>query len=91
MPFPKRTFTAMDLVPGQIYSVITEFKDYDGIIHSVGERWRFVEKNFLPYEDGLTLLVERDGRNVPFRLQWRVETQGHIIDKFSDFVEEANP
>jgi hypothetical protein len=86
---PKRNFTAVDLVAGRIYSVIAEFRDYDGIIHSVGERWRFVGKNFLPYEDGLTLLVESDGRNVPIRLQWRAETQGQIIDKFSDFVEEA--
>lgn len=85
----KRRFTAVDLVPGQTYSVIAEFTDYDGIIHPVGERWRFVEKNFLPYEDGLTLVMERNGKNVPFRLQWRAEAQAEIIDNFSDFVEEA--
>jgi hypothetical protein len=82
-------FTAADLVPGQAYRVITEFKDYDGIIHPVGERWRFVGKNFLPYEDGLTLIVEKNGQNVPFRLQWRAEAQGQIIDNFSDFVKEV--
>jgi len=32
--------------------------------------------------------VERDGREVPFRLQWRAETQGSIVDSFSDVVEE---
>jgi hypothetical protein len=69
--------------------VITTFKDYDGIIHPVGESWRFVAKDFLPYDDGLTLYVERDGQNVPLRLQWRAETQGQIIDSFSDFVEEV--
>jgi len=88
MSLPKRKFTAADLIPGQTYCVITTFKDYDGIIHPVGECWRFVGKNFLPYDDGLSLLVERNGQNVPFRLQWRAETQGQIIDDFSDFVEE---
>jgi hypothetical protein len=87
MSFSKRNFTAADLVPGQEYRVITEFKDYDGIIHPVGERWGFVEKNFLPYEDGLTLIVKRNGQTVSIRLQWRTETQGQIIDHFSDFVE----
>jgi len=47
-----------------------------------------VGKDFLPYEDGLTLYVEKNGQAVPFRLQWRAETQGQIIDEFSDFVEE---
>ena len=89
MSYPKRKFTAVDLVPGQTYHVVKEFIDYDGIPHPVGERWRFVGKDFLPYEDGLTLFVEKNGRTVPFRLQWRAETQGQIIDQFSDFVEEV--
>ena len=89
MSFSKQTFTAADLVTGQTYTVITAFKDYDGIIHPIGETWRFLEKNFLPYEDGLTLIVKRNGQTVPFRLQWREETQGQIIDHFSDFVEEV--
>ena len=87
MSVPKRRFTAADLFPGQTYRVITAFKDYDGIIHAVGERWRFVGKNFLPYEDGLTLLVEMNGQNVSLRLQWREETQGQVIDNFSEHVE----
>jgi hypothetical protein len=88
MPSPKRKFTASDLVPGKTYRVISAFKDYDGIIHPIGEYWRFVQKNFLPYEDGMSLFVEKDGENISFRLQWRTETQGQIIDDFSDFVEE---
>jgi len=88
MSSPKRKFTGADLVPGRTYSVVKTFNDYDGIPHPIGERWRFVGKDFLPYEDGLTLYVEKNGRTVPFRLQWRAETQGQIIDEFSDFVEE---
>jgi hypothetical protein len=86
---PKRTFTAADLIPGKRYRVVVAFIDYDGIPHPVGETWRFVAEDFLPYDDGLTLHVERDGRQVPFRLQWRQETQGRIIDQFSDLVEES--
>jgi hypothetical protein len=87
MPVSKRKFTAADLTPGRTYRVVTTFKDYDGIIHAVGERWRFVSKDFLPYEDGLTLLIEMDGRSTSIRLQWREETQGPVIDTFSDHVE----
>ena len=84
---PKRKFTAADLTPGKEYRLVAPFGDYDGIPHPIGESWRFLAKNFLPYEDGLTLYVERDGRKEQLRLQWREETQGHVIDCFSDFVE----
>jgi hypothetical protein len=83
-----RRFTAADPTPGRKYRVVAAFVDYDGIPHPIGESWRFLSKNFLPYDDGLTLCVERDGREVPFRLQWRAETQGNIIDGFSELVEE---
>jgi hypothetical protein len=82
MSSPKRKFTAADLVSGRTYSVIKSFTDSDGIIHPVGEQWRFVEKNFVPYDDGLSLFVERDGQKTQFRLPWRDETQGQIIDEF---------
>jgi len=89
MSFAKRKFTAADLVYGRTYTVVKVFMDYDGIIHSIGERWRFVEKDFLPYDDGLTLHIERKGRAETIRLQWREETQGQIIDCFSEYVEEV--
>jgi hypothetical protein len=88
MSYRKRKFIATDIKPGQTYRVIKEFKDFDGILHSIGESWRFVEKNFLPYDDGLSLFVEKDGQKVQFRFQWREESQAGIIDNFSDFVEE---
>lgn len=89
MSSPKRKFTAAELVPGKVYCVAVSFTDYDGKLHQVGENWRFVSKNFLPYEDGLTLFIEQNGESASIRLQWRDETQGHIIDNFSDFVEEV--
>ncbi len=88
MSLPQRKFTASELIPGKTYRVTTAFEDYDGIIHSVGESWRFAGKDFLPYDDGLTLYIEKGEKPVPFRLQWRPETQGQLINDFSDFVEE---
>lgn len=90
MSLPKRKFTAADLLPGQTYSVVAAFRDYDGIVHPVDEHWRFIGKNFLPYEDGLTLLVAWNGQNMSLRLQWRDESQGRIIDYFSDYVEDVH-
>ena len=89
MSLPRRKFTAAELVSGRTYRVIKTFTDYDGIVHPVGESWRFVKKSFLPYEDGLSLFVERNKQNVQFRLQWRAESQGQIIENFSDFVTEV--
>ena len=84
---PKRKFTAADLVPGISYRVVSAFQDFDGTIHGAGECWRFVRRNFLPYDDGLSLFVEKDGREVQIRLQWRPEAQGKVIEAFSDLVE----
>lgn len=88
MPSPQRKFTAAELVPGQTYRVRKAFTDYDGIVHRLGETWRFIGKNFLPYEDGLTLHIETRNESRTIRLQWREEAQGGTIDTFSDFVEE---
>jgi hypothetical protein len=89
MSLPKRKFTASELIPGRTYRVIKTFKDFDRIIHSAGETWRFIEKSFLPYDDGLSLFVERDGQRLQYRLQRREEAQGQVMDAFSDFVEEV--
>jgi len=83
-----RVFDATKLIQGKTYRVITEFTDYDGQVHKVGERWRFLSHNFLPYEDGLTLSIERAGKSSTIRLQWRAEAQASIIDRFSNYVRE---
>lgn len=85
----RRKFTAAELVPGQAYRVLQAFTDYDRVTHPVGETWRFIEKSFLPYEDGLSLFIERNQQKTSFRLQWRAESQAQIIDNFSDFVTEV--
>lgn len=86
---PGKEFTAADLTPGKKYCVIKEFTDNQGNIHPVGESWQYIEKNFLPHDDGLTLRAERDGQNIWVYLQWRKETQGEIIDNFHTYVQEG--
>jgi hypothetical protein len=88
MSSPQQKFTAVDLVPGKNYRVLKSFEDYDGFSHPVGERWRYIDKSFLPYEDGLTLKIELEGQLTGLRLQWRDDRQGPIIDNFSNYVQE---
>jgi hypothetical protein len=84
----QRKFDASRLTPNQLYRVIAPFTDYDGKVHPVGEEWRFLEKNFAPHDDGLSLFVEQNGQRVQIRMQWLDDAQGHTIDNFSDYVEE---
>ena len=84
-------FSAFSLRPNATYCVTAAFVDFDGQTHPVGERWRFLRKNFLPYDDGLSLFVDV-GREIQIRLQCREEEQGGIVDAFSDYVrEEVSP
>ncbi len=84
----KRIFTGVDMIPGHTYRVIQAFHDFDKTLHDIGESWIYLDKNFLPYEDGLTLTVRHNGTDRMFRMQWRPEEQGEIIDNFSRYVEE---
>jgi Domain of unknown function (DUF3601) len=84
----KPTFSAFELRPRATYRVVAAFVDYDWNAHAVGERWTFIRKIFLPYEDGLSLFVEEDGRETHIRLQDRDGEQAHFVDAFSDFVVE---
>ena len=75
------------LIPGQLYKVIKQFIDFDRTIHEPGETWVYQGTHFLPYDDGLTLHVLVDSQPRVYRLQWREEEQGPIIDNFRDYVE----
>ena len=80
---------SLNLLQGQQYSVIKPFTDYDNIVHEAGETWIYNGTNFLPYEDGLTLHVLKDGVEEVYRLQWRKEAQAAIIENFKDYVEPS--
>ncbi|MEP7164301.1 MAG: DUF3601 domain-containing protein [Ferruginibacter sp.] len=79
----------LKLLPGQKYKLVKPFTDYDRHVHPIGETWTFVETNFLPYEDGLTVHIRLgdDLKAWLFRLQWRPEEQAEIINAFSNYVE----
>ena len=74
------------LRPGKTYAVVQEFTDYDQLRHAVGETWTFIGQSFLPYEDGMRLEIRQQGQLTHFRLQWRAESQGFVLDNFSDYV-----
>jgi len=78
------------LKPGMRCAVRAAFIDYDGTLHEPGETWIFRGHSFLPYEDGLSLFVERaDGTEQQIRMQWRPDKQGSIIDKLDQFIGPA--
>lgn len=85
--WPKEAFR--HLSPDQDYVVTQAFMDFDHGKHPVGERWTFIGSSFLPYDDGLSLFVVRDGQRCQFRMQWRDEEQGPIIDRLQDYVQAA--
>ena len=77
-----------ELLPGQRYRVVRAFQDYDQRPHPVGETWTFVETNFVPYYDGLTLhVLLPSGLPATYRLQSRPEGQAEIIYHFTDYVQ----
>jgi len=75
---------------GHEYRIVKEFRDFDGIEHRVDDRWIFRSKSFLPYDDGLSLFVETDGEERQIRLQWRLESQLDIIERFHEYAEEKH-
>lgn len=80
------------LRPGMRYHVVRPFFDYDCVGHPAGESWIFDGSNFLPYDDGLSLFVTRDGgRGQHIRLQWRPEAQGEVIDALERYVAGEMP
>ena len=74
------------LRPGQAYEVTRECIDYDHQLHVVGETWTFVAQSFTPYDDGLLLEAQQQGQLTHFRMQWWDESQGVVMDNFTDYV-----
>lgn len=80
------------LQPGHRYHVIRPFFDFDCLGHPVGESWRFLRADFLPYEDGLSLFVRADGAaERQIRLQWRPEAQAEVIDALETYLSGTPP
>lgn len=71
---------------GGTYRVVSEFTDYDGGKHAIGERWVYLGKNFVPYVDGLTLFLEINGEPCEVRMQWTYEEQGAILESLAGYI-----
>ncbi len=74
------------LRPGKTYEVIQAFIDYDQQHHAVGEIWTLIAQSFVPYDDGLLLEIQQQGKRTSFRMQWRAESQGVVMDDFLNYV-----
>ncbi len=75
------------LTAGQRYRVLQRFVDFDRHEHPVGETWIFLGSSFLPYDDGLSLIVSLDGEQEwMIRMQLREEEQGPIDDALDEFI-----
>ena len=80
-------FPYRHLEKGKRYRVIKAFTDYDGQEHPVGEEWTYLGTAFLPYDDGRSLFVSRDGeREWHIRMQDRPEEQAGILDALHEYV-----
>ena len=74
------------LKAGQSYRVARAFRDYDGQCHEEGETFEFLGTNFVPYHDGLSLFVKREGHEEQIRLQLHPEEQQDIIEQLGAYL-----
>lgn len=52
----------------------------------MGEIWTLIAQSFVPYDDGLLLEIQQQGKRTSFRMQWRAESQGVVMDDFLNYV-----
>lgn len=75
-----------ELQQGSTYAVVSEFVNYDGITHTIGETWPVQEITFLPYHDGLSLFVIENGQKKQYLFQEIAEEQEKLISNFMEHV-----
>ena len=84
----RKAFSAFELKANRTYHIIAPFRDFDGVVHPIGERWRYESRNYFPYDAGLSLNIESESGLRSIRLQDYPEAQRDIINSFSDYVAE---
>jgi hypothetical protein len=76
------------LIRGAIYRVICEFRDADGDLHSIGERWRFIGSRFSKFDDLLTVVVgDSCGEQREIPLFWTADGQERIIEDVDQYLD----
>ncbi len=71
------------LEPGAVYSVRRPFTDFYGNVFSPGETLTYVERHFLPYHGGHTIVFRE--RNIYLQ----EDENRDIVDSFSEFLSRA--
>ena len=86
--------TIHDLVSGSEYEVLALIEDFHGGVFRKGQRLRFVERHFLPYDDGHTLIFSEvraspadAGREIRMYLQGT--DQREIIEQTDRYLREV--
>ncbi len=72
------------LVSGECYVIVKPFTDYYGNHFAAGEKLVFVQKHFLPYDGGHTLVFRER------RMYLQEDEQGEIIENFNDYLAVAS-
>ena len=70
---------------GCTYEVIKTFRDYRNMPFSIGDHFIFIGSNFVPYESGLSLFLDKNGCEWQLMLCVRPEFQqeiAHNLDKY---------
>jgi hypothetical protein len=87
--FDEHSKSYRHLNAGSSYRVVREFRDYDRGLHVVGETWMFLGHSFLPYDDGLSLIVSLDGlQEWLIRMQCRPEEQEEVVNSLNEYISE---
>ena len=71
------------LEKGATYVVNNMFTDFYGNVFLPGEMLTYVERHFLPYDGGHTIVFKE--RNIYLQ----EETNQEIIDRFADYLSQA--
>jgi hypothetical protein len=77
---PDAEGTVYEMTPGSHYQVMHSFTDYYGNSFQPGERLRFKERHFLPYEGGHTIFFHERS------LYLQEDKDREILENFSAYI-----
>jgi hypothetical protein len=80
---PDAEGTVYEMTPGSHYQVMQSFTDYYGNSFQPGERLRFKERHFLPYEGGHTIVFHERS------LYLQEDKDRAILENFSAYIEKV--
>ncbi|MDR2136536.1 MAG: DUF3601 domain-containing protein [Treponema sp.] len=80
-----------NLIEGEIYTVINEFTDYDGVEHPVGEQFEFDIFDYFPYDSGYTLYIKKNEEDKVIRLKDHQNHQAHVVWLIGRYIKPLEP